>query len=148
MYFYIDETGHTGNDLFNIEQPILYYGVLGSNVDLNTSQTAQDIITNIQIKLGVDSLHANQIGNRLASVTDELNQLIHQLNLSFSFHALVKADFPVIFFFNECFDPGINPSVSLRIYQTGLKYFALYNLFKIFTPTLRELCFKVYITKN
>jgi hypothetical protein len=30
MYLYVDEGGHTGTNLFDPEQPMLYYGVLSS----------------------------------------------------------------------------------------------------------------------
>jgi len=30
MFFYVDESGHTGTNLFDPNQPVLYYGVLSS----------------------------------------------------------------------------------------------------------------------
>ncbi len=36
MHFYVDETGHTGPNLFDSTQPILSYGVLSSPDDLDT----------------------------------------------------------------------------------------------------------------
>ncbi len=35
MYFYVDESGHTGTNLFDDDQPILYYGVLSSELDVD-----------------------------------------------------------------------------------------------------------------
>ena len=35
MFFYIDESGHTGTNLFDDSQPLLYYGVLSSEIDLD-----------------------------------------------------------------------------------------------------------------
>jgi len=40
MYFYIDESGHTGPNLFDPNQPVLYYGVVSSAVDLDTEVQA------------------------------------------------------------------------------------------------------------
>lgn len=34
MHFYVDETGHTGPNLFDRTQPVLSYGVLSSPDDL------------------------------------------------------------------------------------------------------------------
>lgn len=35
MYFYVDESGQTGLELFDGNQPFLYYGVLSSKVNLD-----------------------------------------------------------------------------------------------------------------
>ena len=35
MYFYIDESGQTGLELFDDNQPFLYYGVLSSKFNLD-----------------------------------------------------------------------------------------------------------------
>jgi hypothetical protein len=34
MYFYVDESGQTGLNLFDENQPYLYYGVLSSKTNL------------------------------------------------------------------------------------------------------------------
>ena len=38
MHFYVDETGHTGPNLFDRTQPVLSYGVLSSPDDLDKVQ--------------------------------------------------------------------------------------------------------------
>jgi hypothetical protein len=35
MFFYVDESGHTGANLFDENQPFLYYGVLSSNLNID-----------------------------------------------------------------------------------------------------------------
>lgn len=35
MYFYVDETGHTGPNLFDPTQPVLLYGILSSSDNLD-----------------------------------------------------------------------------------------------------------------
>ena len=35
MFAYIDETGHTGSNLFDSVQPIFYYGVFSCKVDFD-----------------------------------------------------------------------------------------------------------------
>lgn len=35
MFFYVDESGHTGANLFDEAQPTLFYGVLSSAVHLD-----------------------------------------------------------------------------------------------------------------
>lgn len=38
MHFYVDETGHTGPNLFDRTQPVLSYGVLSSPDDLDKEE--------------------------------------------------------------------------------------------------------------
>lgn len=56
MFFYVDESGHTGNNLFDITQPYLYYGVIGSTVNLDI--LAKEEISKIRKIFDVDRLHA------------------------------------------------------------------------------------------
>ena len=40
MYFYVDESGQTGINLFDLQQPVLYYGVLSSPHDMDEAARA------------------------------------------------------------------------------------------------------------
>lgn len=35
MFSHVDESGHTGSELFDATQPVLYYGVLSSDMNLD-----------------------------------------------------------------------------------------------------------------
>ena len=72
MFFHIDESGNTGNNLFDAAQPTLSYGVLSSK--LNADALAQAAHASMLRALGVDSLHANQLG--VASLTTIVPTLI------------------------------------------------------------------------
>ena len=61
MYFYVDESGQTGLELFDENQPFLYYGVLSSKVNLDLLTLPK--IKSLRQKLGVDRLHAAELGN-------------------------------------------------------------------------------------
>ncbi|MCG8317096.1 MAG: hypothetical protein MI976_28080 [Pseudomonadales bacterium] len=60
MFFHIDESGNTGNNLFDENQPILSYGLLSSrtNVDILGTKLHRRILN----KIGDDCLHANVLG--------------------------------------------------------------------------------------
>jgi len=47
MYCYVDESGHTGANLFDPAQPTLFYELLSASVNLD---------------IGVDRLHATELG--------------------------------------------------------------------------------------
>ena len=61
MHFYIDESGHTGPNLFDPAQPMLYYGVLSSKV--NVDVLAEERLKRLRTQLGVARLHAAELGN-------------------------------------------------------------------------------------
>lgn len=60
MNFYVDETGHTGPNLFDRTQRVLSYGVLSSPDDLD--KVAESELASLRKKLGVQRLHAAELG--------------------------------------------------------------------------------------
>ncbi len=60
MHFYVDETGQTGRNLFDKTQPILSYGVLSSEADLD--KVAEADLAALRKTLGVERLHAAELG--------------------------------------------------------------------------------------
>ena len=74
MFFHIDESGNTGMNLFDGNQPRLSYGVLSSrlNVDALGSSAHKEMTG----RLGVEALHANEMGvGGLAKIEDVLYAL-------------------------------------------------------------------------
>jgi hypothetical protein len=61
LYFYVDESGHTGAALFDPNQPMLYYGVLLSPVDIEAVATTR--LAMIKRRHGVERVHASVLGN-------------------------------------------------------------------------------------
>ena len=51
MYFYVDESGHTGPNLFDAAQPMLYYGVLSSRVNLDVVARRKQAVNAIKGQL-------------------------------------------------------------------------------------------------
>lgn len=60
MYFYVDESGHTGLNLFDAAQPMLYYGVLSSRMNLDV--VAEYKLASLRRRLKVLRLHAAELG--------------------------------------------------------------------------------------
>lgn len=76
MFFYVDESGHTGPNLFDENQPILYYGVLSSKINLDAA--AESLIKSQLHRGHTDEISINAISSRwtkwfaeLPEVTDE-----------------------------------------------------------------------------
>jgi hypothetical protein len=115
--FYVDETGHTGPNLFDRTQPVLSYGVLSSPDDLD--KVAETELASLRKKLGVQRLHAAELGMyRLDEVVDTLLVLQKKHRIRFDVWQVVKRDHAIISFFDQVFDQGLNPVVPWTAYWT------------------------------
>lgn len=131
MYFYVDESGHTGGNLFDKSQPTLYYGVLSSPRDLDV--TAEQIVKALRAKFDVPRLHANELGNgKLLTISDTILSLQKNFDLKFDLYVVHKIDHAVISFFDQVFDQGVNPAVSWTGYWTPVRYTLLLKLAYLF----------------
>ncbi|MCX3310961.1 DUF3800 domain-containing protein [Pantoea vagans] len=137
MHFYVDETGHTGPNLFDKTQPVLSYGVLSSSDDLD--KVAEKELAVLRKKLKVERLHAAELGiHRLSEVIDTLLVLQKKHRIRFDIWQVVKRDHAIIAFFDQVFDQGINPVVPWMAYWTLLRYPLLMNLALLFDDELAE----------
>ncbi|OYQ75248.1 DUF3800 domain-containing protein [Wohlfahrtiimonas sp. G9077] len=147
MYFWIDESGNTGNELFDKNQPLLFYGVLSSNDDLNI--TLQDMIISMRELFHVDRLHANELGpDKLSLIVDQLTQIRAQYQLKFDLHYFNKIDYIVMSFFDQVFDSGNNKSVPHSAYWTPLRYVLLLKVAYLFDDDLCKLAWEARLENN
>lgn len=135
MYFYVDESGHTGPNLFDENQPILYYGVLSSKINLDAA--AESCVNKIRKKLGVKRLHASELGNgRLVEIVKDIESLKKRYDLRFDIYRVAKADHALISFFDQVFDYAMNPAVPWTSYWTPMRYVLLLKLASLFDDDL------------
>ena len=135
MYFYVDESGNTGNNLFDENQPFLYYGLLASRKDLDI--VAKTHLQRMRKKLQVDRLHANELGNKgIAVIVEDLIRLQEQYDIRFDMYKINKVDHAAICFFDQVFDSGMNPAVPWTAYWTPLRYFLLGKVAYLFDDEL------------
>ncbi|MBN1318119.1 MAG: DUF3800 domain-containing protein [Anaerolineales bacterium] len=147
MYFFVDESGHTGPNLFDEEQPVLYYGVLSSELDVD--YLASGAMEEVRKFLGVERLHAAELGmGRLASIAKGLELLHKSLDLKFDFYMVYKKDQAVISFFDQVFDQGMNPAVPWLAYWTPLRYILLHKVSSLFDLELLKKSWYARIQTN
>lgn len=147
MHFYVDESGHTGPNLFDPEQPMLYYGVLSSR--LNIDVLADDMLKKLRSRLKVSRLHAAELGNGgLVQIIDNLCVIQKKLDLRFDVYRVAKPDHAIISFFDQVFDQGMNPAVSWTGYWTPLRYILLGKLAALFDEQLAKLAWAARIELN
>lgn len=131
MHFYVDESGHTGPNLFDEAQPILYYGVLSSRVNLDVLGASS--LDHLRRSLGVKRLHAAELGaGRLATVAPAITRLVKRHDVRFDVYRVAKKDHAVICFFDQVFDKGLNPAVTWTGYWTPLRYVLLLKVAALF----------------
>lgn len=135
MFFYVDESGHTGPNLFDSAQPMLYYGVLSSRLNLDV--VAEPSLASIRQTLQVPRLHAAELGfGRLVDISEGLVRLAKKLEMRFDIWRVAKPDHAIICFFDQVFDQGMNPAVTWTGYWTPLRYALLLKLASLFDEEL------------
>jgi hypothetical protein len=147
MYFYIDESGHTGPNLFDDSQPTLYYGVLSSTVDLDVAAAGD--VERARGSLGRERLHANEIGlGGLVSIREHLIAIQRKFDIRFDLCKVAKRDHAVISFYDQVFDHGVNAAASWMGYWTPLRYVQLLKLATLFDSALAERAWRARISLN
>lgn len=145
MYFYVDESGHTGPNIFDEAQPMLYYGVLSSKV--NVDVLAETQLATLRKKLGVTRLHAAELGNGgLVTIAKELVAIQKRLNIRFDLYRVAKPDHAIICFFDQVFDQGMNPAMTWTGYWTPLRYVLLLKVASLFDDELAKLAWEARIS--
>lgn len=148
MFFYVDESGHTGPNIFDIDQPVLYYGVLSANTNLDL--VAEEQVKLARKKLGVERLHAAELGlGGLVKICDCLISVQKRHRPIFDLYRVAKPDHAIICFFDQVFDQGINPAMTWTGYWTPLRYVLLVKLASLFDEDLAKLAWSSRIeTRN
>lgn len=147
MYFYIDESGHTGANLFDPDQPILYYGVLSSRVNLDI--LIEKPLASYRQLFGVARLHASELGiGRLVTASSTIVSLIKKFDIRFDVYRIAKPDHAIICFFDQVFDQGVNPAVTWTGYWTPLRYVLLLKVASLFDEELARHAWEARITPN
>lgn len=127
MFYYVDESGNTGLQLFDSAQPNLFYGVLSSSNDLD--DVAELHVKILRERLGVERLHAAELGvGPLLEICESLKVINRKNSIRMDFYRVGKLDHAVINFFDQVFDQGMNSAVPWAYYWTPLRYPLLLKL--------------------
>jgi len=137
MYCFIDESGNTGSELFDPNQPTLYYGLLTAPANLDI--IAEPLLRELRGRLGVNRLHANELGvARLSHAASDLVRFSKKNDLRFSLLTVIKPDHAIICFFDQIFDPIMNKAVPWHHYFTPLRYVLLFKMAHLFDEALAK----------
>lgn len=147
MFFHIDESGNTGNNLFDEAQPRLSYGVLSSkrNVDALCVSMHRKILKEI----GQPQIHANELGfGGLVKIADHLIELQEKMEFDFDYYFIEKPDYALVLFFDAVFDAGLNEAVKWDVYWTPMRYLIIHKLSILFDENLLRESWRLCIEKR
>lgn len=108
---YTDESGNTGNNIFDLSQPNFWTGTVFSEFDLDKyGKTEFDCLVR---EIGVQELHGNELGvQRLEIIANRIENLISTFNIGFIFTIIEKKHISTMKFVDTLLDSGLNKAVS------------------------------------
>jgi hypothetical protein len=115
MYAYVDETGNTGNGIFDPQQPLFITAAMMTRTNFDAVRT-QDV-KGIAKKLGVDVLHAKELGvGKIEEVADDLLKVVKEADARFFVSRLEKRYLATAKVYDTYFDAGENLAVPWHAY--------------------------------
>lgn len=140
MYAYIDETGNTGSNIFDENQPIFITAALltKSNFDI----LHKNSIRKLAAKVGDTELHGNEYGiGKIEDIADGLLSIFKKSDARFFVARAEKKYIAVTKLFDTLFDSFENKAVPWHVYN--IRYFRLLMVFKL-ASILREDVVQIY----
>jgi hypothetical protein len=147
MFFHIDESGNTGNNLFDENQPRLSYGLISSttNVDALCKKEYKAILKIIDD----DLIHANILGIKgLVEIAPLLIKIQKKIKFDFDYYFIEKLDYALVIFFDSVFDAGLNEAVKWDSYWTPLRYLLIQKLSSLFDEGLLRESWRLSLAKR
>lgn len=116
IYAYVDKSGNTGKNIFDPSQPDYYTAALVGKGDFDAYYT--DRIRAIAAKVGVTSIHANELGfGRLEIIAGDLIDLLWKAGTHFFVSRVEKKYLLATKMFDVLFDSGENAAVAWHNYN-------------------------------
>ena len=116
MFVFVDETGNTGANLFDNEQPVFTYGALMTRDDFDL--TYNEKLSKIAGEIGQTSFHASVQGIRtIESLAPRLLEILGDAGACVSISRVVKYDLAVMKLADTFFDSGENMAVPWHVYN-------------------------------
>ena len=116
MLAYIDETGNTGANLFDPNQPIFMTAALMTQTNFDVLYKGK--LKRLAKKLGVEEIHANELGlEKIDEIALDILGIFEKAIPRFFMSRIIKIDHAVIKLVDTIFDSGENLSVPWHAYN-------------------------------
>lgn len=128
MFAFIDESGNTGPNLFDSEQPVFYSVAVISKRDLDIEYAGE--FSRLANLCGASTLHAAELGGAaLEKVLPEIQRMIKRDNVRFFLGVLVKRDSVLAKLADTLLDSHDNRAVPWSAYNfRGLRLMLVFKL--------------------
>src|SRR5688500_6555361 len=115
MYAYIDETGNTGNNLFDSEQPIFMSAALITKTNFDAIHHRK--IRKISRNTGNDIIHANKLGTiKINIIAEDILKILKMADARFYMAKVDKITLALTKLIDTIFDSGENLAVPWHVY--------------------------------
>jgi len=128
---YIDESGNSGHNIFDDNQPSFFCLGILSGHDLTTIEKCSEARRRLQ----VEELHGAKLGlTRISSICSLLIDIVQEYKLTFLCSEINKIYFGKMKFFDVIFDSGTNPGVGpLNCFVKPLKFLLMIRFAELVT---------------
>jgi Protein of unknown function (DUF3800) len=116
MFAFVDETGNTGENLFDEQQPLFITAALITKSDFDVVYKAQ--MTKLARKVGYPEVHAQRLGiGRIEEIARDLLKLLKSADAKFFLSRVEKRYLAATKVFDTIFDSGENHAVPWHVYN-------------------------------
>jgi hypothetical protein len=135
MYAYVDETGNTGNRIFDLDQPLFITAAMMTRANFDAVQKAA--VAAIAKKAGVHELHANEMGvAKVEEIANDILKIVKVAQARFFLSRLEKRYLGATKVIDTYFDSGENLAVPWQAYS--IRHLRLLLAFKVATYVLTD----------
>jgi hypothetical protein len=135
VWAYVDESGNTGNRIFDPEQPFFVTAAMATRTNFDLVRSGE--VAAIAQRVGATALHANELGvAKIEMIADDLARVIKRVDARFFVSRLEKKYLAAVKVYNTYFDQGENLAVPWQMYW--LKPLKLMMTFKLAQSVLDE----------
>jgi Protein of unknown function (DUF3800) len=115
MWAYVDESGNTGNRIFDLQQPVFL--TAGMATKTNFDLVYRHEVATLARRLGVEALHANELGvGRIENIAGDLRKIIRAADAKFFISRVEKRYLAATKVYDTYFDQGENLAVPWNLY--------------------------------
>ena len=116
MFAYVDESGNTGKNIFDAEQPDFFTGALITKTNFDVLHSKR--IQRIALRAGVPALHAAEVGmGPIEYAADDIFRLLKKIDARFCISRVEKRYLLATKLYDVFFDSGENPAASWSDYN-------------------------------
>jgi hypothetical protein len=148
LYAYVDETGNTGHNLFDVAQPDFFTAALVTKGDFDTHY--RERTSEMSKSLEVGSLHGKDLGvGRLEQIGDEFLTLIKKAQARFFVSRVEKKYLLATKLYDSLFDSGENAAVAWHHYNIKpLRLILAFKLASIVDVETAQMFWKCILEPN